>query len=197
MTRSPWRRSLPQGCSVTSATASTSTTQRTVPHKCRCPTPLHTPPTMAIRAKNGPTATSVRSLATGPNPVMMTRPFEAFFTLVRTITIFAHLVRLCGAFGVLVCTCAFRVLVFAKHLYCPRQSLSALTGDWSPPNLFPKIQTSRKTIYSQQFVICNCKWLWRKMFDILGLCEWEDTVGGYIIVGEATVFFRSFNLSIS
>ena len=117
MTRNLWRRSLRQGCSVTSVIASTSTTLRTVPHKCRCPTPLHTPPTMAVRAKNDPTATSVRSLATGPNPVMMTRPFEACTTFVRTITIFAHHVRLWGAFGVFgLYVCAFCVLVFAKCL---------------------------------------------------------------------------------
>lgn len=132
MTRNPWKRSLPHGCSVTSVIALTSMTPRTAPHKCRCPTPLHTPPTTAIRVKNGPTATSVRSLATGPTAVMMTRPFEAYSALAHTINIFAHHVRLCGAFGVLVCICAFRVLLIAKRLYCPHQSLSALIGECSP-----------------------------------------------------------------
>lgn len=117
MTRNRWRRSLRQGCSVTSVIASTSTTLRTVPHKCRCPTPLHTLPTMAVRAKNEPTATSVRSLATGPNPVMMTRPFEAYTTFVRTITIFAHHGRLWGAFGVLVCMCVHSVCLFLPSVF--------------------------------------------------------------------------------
>lgn len=148
MTRNPWRRSFPQGCSVTSATASTSMTLRTVPHKCRCPTPLHTPPTTAIREKSGLTVTSVRSSATGPNHVMMTRPFKPFspsFAQSLYLHIMWHYAVLLG-FGL--CVCAFRLLVFAKRLYCPRQPLSALIKKVSPQNLFPNIHSSRKTIYS-------------------------------------------------
>lgn len=77
-TSSLQRRNLLRGSSATSATALTSTTLRTVLRKCRCQTPLHTPPTMAIRVRSGPTATSVRSLGTGLTPVTMTRPFKAF-----------------------------------------------------------------------------------------------------------------------
>lgn len=106
------RRNLPRGFSVTYATASMSTILRTVPHRRSCLTPLHTLPTTAIRARSGPTATSVRSLATGPTPVTTTRPFKDFFffplflqTLVRTITIFAHIELRCAS-GVLVHACA-------------------------------------------------------------------------------------------
>lgn len=90
-TKSSQRRRKPrQGCSVTSVTASTSMTPRTVPPKCRCPTPPHTPPTTATSTKSGRTAISVRSLATGQSPATMTRPFKAFTSLKRTIRIFAH-----------------------------------------------------------------------------------------------------------
>ena len=113
MTRNPQRRSFPRGCSVTSATASTSTTPRTAPHRCRCPTPLHTPPTTAQRTKNGPTATSVRSLATGPTPVTTTRPFKPFFSFPSSFaqSVYLHILLdyavLLGFFGLYVCiSCA-------------------------------------------------------------------------------------------
>lgn len=77
-TSSLQRRNLLRGSSATSATALTSTTLRTVLRKRKCQTPLHTPPTMAIRVRSGPTVTSVRSLGTGLTPVTMTRPFKAF-----------------------------------------------------------------------------------------------------------------------
>lgn len=110
-TSSLQRRNLLRGSSATSATALTSTTLRTVLRKRKCQTPLHTPPTMAIRVRSGPTVTSVRSLGTGLTPVTMTRPFKAFLlcfffflfqTLIRTITIFAHHFGLRCASGVLI-----------------------------------------------------------------------------------------------
>lgn len=134
MTRNPWRKSFPRGSSVTSVTASTSTTQRTVPHKCRCPTPPHTPPTTAVRAKNVPTATSVRSLATGPTPVTTTRPFEAYISPSFAQSLYLHIaLDYAVLLGFRFVCVRFRVLVFAKRLRCPRQSLSALTGERSPP----------------------------------------------------------------
>lgn len=92
-TRNLQRRSFLQGSSVTSAIASTSTTQRTAQRKRRCPTPRLTPPTTAIKEKSGPTATSARSSVTGPTPVTMTRPFNGPATPACTISTFAHVRR--------------------------------------------------------------------------------------------------------
>lgn len=112
MTRNRLRRSLLQGCSVISVIALTCTTQRTVPHRRKCQNRLHIPPTMAIRGKSGPTAISVRSLATGQNPVMMIRPFEVYSTRARTISIFAHHDYSMWGFGLYMCIlCASCCLV--------------------------------------------------------------------------------------
>lgn len=173
-TSSLQRRNLLRGSSATSATALTSTTLRTVLRKCRCQTPLHTPPTMAIRVRSGPTATSVRSLGTGLTPVTMTRPFKAFllcFFFSFFLNPHSHNHYICTPFWITLCfwgpTCAcvytFCVLFFfffsSKHLCCPHHPLSALRGERFG-RIFPFIQINCYT-WNNSF-ICNCKWVWRK-----------------------------------
>lgn len=129
-TRNQWRRSLPLGSSVTSATVSTFTTLRTVPHRLRCPTPLHTPLTMAVRARSGPTATSVRSLATGLTPVTTTRPFEAYSLRLLTQSISLHIVLgyvvLLGSWFVYMHFVCFSLPLVLKHSYRRTISLESL-----------------------------------------------------------------------
>lgn len=94
--RSRPRRSRLPGSSVTSATASTFTTPKTVPRRRRPPTPPRTPPTTAARPRSGPTATSARSSATGLTAAMTTRPSEggsapsAFLCSHNQLNVFAH-----------------------------------------------------------------------------------------------------------
>ncbi len=75
------KRRRPLVYSATFATASTSTTQRTVPLRPRALTPCLTPHITATRPMRGPTATSARPSDTRRSPVMMIRPSKAPKTL--------------------------------------------------------------------------------------------------------------------
>lgn len=70
------RRNLLHVFSATFATASTFTTQRTVPRRRSLQTLHRTPPIMAAAVVNGLTATSVRLSVTGKIPATMTKPSE-------------------------------------------------------------------------------------------------------------------------
>lgn len=74
--RSKWRRKPHHAFSATSATASTCTTRRTVPHKRNPQTCLRTPHTTGAVAANDRTATSVKRSVTGQTLATMTKPSE-------------------------------------------------------------------------------------------------------------------------
>ncbi len=74
--RSKRRRKPYHAFSATSATASTYTTRRTVPHKRNPQTCLRTPHTTGAAAANDRTATSVKRSVTGQTHATMTKPSE-------------------------------------------------------------------------------------------------------------------------